>query len=210
MSITVTQSNALRNLERNLRNFTKRHERAMNRAVQTATTRSRAQFQSRLSGRPHVPARPGRPTTGGNFGRMIKWQRERLGKHEYVAFQEEDLAARAPYWLIQEIGTGQSAMITDIQTPVSVRSQRGRRISPSLTFADAQGNYAPPQPGRQDQQIRSLSDVKMAPFRADLDAIVIKREIEGKHFIRDGGHQANDQYRSTLLSLARDTFRKSQ
>lgn len=210
MSITVTQSNALRNLERSMRDFTKRHERALNRAVQTATTRSRGTWQSRLSGRPHVPSRPGRPTTGGNFARMISWQRERQGKHQYVAFQKEALEARAPYWLIQEIGTGQSATILDTQTGVSVRSQRGRRISPTLVFADAKGAYASPSASRRSDQIRSVSDVKNAPLQPDLEGIVIKREIEGKHYIREGGQQANAQYRDTLMTLARDTFRKRQ
>lgn len=177
----------------------------MNRAEQEATTASRAQFHRSLSGRPHVPTREGRPTTGGGFGRIIRWKREERSEGDFVAFQLAELQGRAPYWLIQEIGTGQTATILDTGEGRSVKSQRGRLISPNLVWADAQGNYDVPR-GAQNQQLMSLQDVKNLPLRMDLTEIRIKKEIPGKHYIRTGGVQANEQYRTSLLDLARRTF----
>lgn len=205
MRVWLSDNGRLKRLSRGVREFKRGQSRALNRARQVATTQSRATFQSSLSGRPHVPKREGRPTTGGRFGKMLLWEKEEQDGETFVAFQVSELEGQAPYWLIQEIGTGESAMILDRRQTVSVKSQRGRLISPTLTWADAQGNYDVSQ-GRRDQQLRSLQDVKNAPLRIDMDELRIKKEIEGKHYIREGGMQANTQYQASLLELARRTF----
>lgn len=216
LRVEIIESGRLKELRDNVRQFEKGHERALNRAVQTATTRSRAQFRSRLSGRAHVPARPDRPTTDGQFAQLIRWDRQagRPGAMRgaasagdtFVAFQLEELEGRAPYWLIQEIGTGETATILDRGENRSVKAQRGRLISPNLVWADVAGNYDVPR-APMGQQLRTLKDVKGLPMRMDLEEIRIKREIEGKHYIRAGGMQANREYRTTLLGLAESLFR---
>lgn len=202
----LTDNGRLRRLIRDVGRFRAGNERALNRATQEATIRSRATFQSRLSNRPHAPRREGRPTTGGNFAKIIRWDRERRADGTYVAFQLGELEARAPYWLIQEIGTGESATILDLGVGRSVKSQRGRLISPTLTWADAQGNFDVARNGVRNQQLMSLRDVKNVPLRPDFEQLRIKQEIEGKHYIREGGRHANAQYRASLLELARRMF----
>lgn len=206
-------------LQRDIRKFKRGEERALRRAAQVATTTSRSRFRSQLSGRPHAPARPGRQTTGGNFARMIRWQIEpyKRGGVEgtVVAFQVEELQGRAPYWLIQEIGTGESARILDTGETKTVRSQRGRMLSRYLVWADVAGTYDVDLGERQGsrgsgarQQLMSYKDVKNAPLKVDLEPRRIGKEIEGKNYIRTGGRQANQQYQDTLLGLARQVFDK--
>lgn len=216
MRVQVVESSRLKDLRSNVRKFEQGHERALNRAVQTATTRSRAQFRKMLSGRAHAPARPDRPTTDGHFAQLIRWDRQvgRAGAMRgaasagdtFVAFQLEELEGRAPYWLIQEIGTGETATILDRGETRSVKAQRGRLISPNLVWADVAGNYDVPR-APMGQQLRTLQDVKGLPMRMDLEEIRIKKEIDGKHYIRAGGMQANAEYRASLLGLAERLFR---
>lgn len=207
MRVWLSDSGRLKELHRGAQEMRKGNQRALNRAAQQATTRSRAVFQGSLSGRPHVPKREGRPTTGGGFTRIIRWQKEQRQSGTFVAFQIEELEGRAPYWLIQEIGTGKAATILDTGEGVSVQSQRGRLISPSLVWADAVGNYDVPRLGSRNEQLMSLKDVKNLPLRMDLEDIRIKREIAGKHYIQRGGREANEQYRTTLIELAKRVFR---
>lgn len=217
MNIIVSDSGRLKELRRAAREFEKSHDRAINRAVQTATTRSRAQFRSSLSGRAHAPARPDRPTTDGHFAQLIRWGRQdgRAGSMRaassagdtYVAFQLEELEGRAPYWLIQEIGTGETATILDRGERRSVRAQRGRKIPRTMVWADAAGNYEAPRGDLGNQQLMSYKDVVGAPLKMDLEPTRIRKEIEGKHYIQAGGRQANEEYRATLLGLANRLFR---
>jgi hypothetical protein len=73
-----------------------------------------------------------------------------------------------------------------------------------LVFASA-GRYSPTRGGIRSEQLHWASQVG-APWRAP--AITIDREIKGQHFARRGGEQGFRQYRSAVLSAARQAFNK--
>lgn len=176
-------------------------------AATLATSTSRAVFTSRLSGRPIAPARPGRPTTSGQFAQFINWDFD--PQNDKVNLDLGYLESAAPYWAIQEIGTGHSATIAASVTgkgQVSVPSQRGRRISANLVWAANPGAQAVPatRGARNDQLfIRSqvlANQVKMRRMR-------INREIKAKHYLRDGAKTAFNQYRKDLTKAIRQTYK---
>jgi len=161
-------------------------------AAMQATAKSRARFTSKLGvgaygsggkGRPTVAPRPGRPTTQGAFASHIAWSPSPTG----VEMRVDQLQKVAPYWLIQEIGTGSSAKVArgglgklrggqGRSGPreagnVSVKSQAGRRLPRSLHWGLGSGK-----PGT-DQLIPGPSIVPMR----------IREEIRGKHYIQRGG-----------------------
>lgn len=182
------------------------NKRALQQAARIATEASQSRFQRKLSGRPTVDPRPGRRTTQGTFGSYLVWQPEKIGKHHYARFQHEDLEAAAPYWLIQEIGTGNSARILDQGRTVSIKSQRGREISPTLSFADATGSYQRPSASRfREDQITTLKQAKNVPIEPRRRTI-IQKEIEPKGFVRKGGHVGLSQYRKDLRQLMKQAF----
>ena len=197
-------------MRRGIRQFRQGNQRAINRAVQTANTRSRAQFRSRLSGRPSVAKRDGRPTTSGNFARLITWASGDFNGNPGVVFQRSALSGRAPYWLIQEVGTGprSASRILDTGEGIAIPSQRGRMLPVTLQWATAQGQYDVPRSGERKQQLRTLSDLKGRPFDDEANSIVIKKEIQGKRYLTVGGRQANEEYRDSLLQLARRTLER--
>lgn len=209
MRVSLLDRGALRDLLEGAEAFRREVPRLTDRAARQATAISRSTFQSKLSGRPHVPSRPGRPTTGGSFPNLLQWRPVQTRQGTYVAFNIAQLEGRAPYWLIQEIGTGNSATILDTGERRSVKSQTGRMISRTLTWADASATYDVPLSERArtvPQQLMSVKDVKNAPLAIDLEPQRIRKEIEGKHYIRDGGMHANREYQLSLESLARRTF----
>jgi hypothetical protein len=226
MRVELTKSQSLTRLMRSIDKFNRSNEALLTRAAAMATGVSQDQFRKKLSKRPTVPERTGRPTTKGGFSKLIRWQKDQ----GFVQFQQATLEEAAPYWLIQEIGTGEEAVIRSgspgersslLGAPdmsglaVSVKSQKGREISPSLTWAEVTGSGAQQQfeydvnlPDKRNQQLMSYRDVMNAPLKQDLEPMRIGQEIEGKHFIQRGGSIANQEYRASLLSLARETLRK--
>lgn len=193
-------------VERRLKILTEGNERALQVAARAATEASQARFQRKMSGRPTVDPRRGRPTTQGTFGSYLVWVPEKIGKNHYARFQHEDLEAAAPYWLIQEIGTGNTARILDQGRGVAVKSQRGREISPSLTFADATGSYQRPSASRsREDQVVTLQQAKNVPIMPRR-RIFIQKEIEPKGFIRKGGQVGLSQYRKDLRRLMKQAF----
>lgn len=224
----------LRNLQRQANEFRRENQRVLKQSADLSTGVSRDTFRRKLSGRPTIDSRQGRPSTMGNFHRLIHWMHEHYDGIDFVQFQLGRLEQEAPYWLIQEIGTGQSGRILDDtlsgvsykgsersamqQTKggseggsgvVSVQSQRGRVISRYLTWAGASGNYDVNQrEKRGTQQLRYYKDVRNAPLKMDLDPQRITKEIEGKHYLRDGGRAGLSHMRGNLLSMARNTFQK--
>lgn len=251
MRVALEDRGTLRNVRKDVAKFRQSNKRIQAQSAAFATGVSRDTFKRKLSGRPTIPGRAGRPSTGGQFDRLIRWEAESQDGIDFVQFQIAVLEQDAPYWLIQEIGTGESGRILDdslsgvsykgtqrgaakIQQQlkggdrpqggsgiVSVKAQTGRMISRYLTWADATGspgqqNYSfdvnvsagggSPQYGT--QQLMSYRQVRNAPMKMDLEPQRIKKEIDGKHYIRDGGRAGLGFYRGSLMSLAQETFRK--
>lgn len=170
-------------------------------AADKATQVSRATFNSKLSPRPVIAPRLGRPTTGGQFANEIVW--ERTGRGDIKV----DYAKLPRYSLIQEIGTGQAAHISNPPGSVRVRSQVGRYISANLVW-DGPGGPQSPSVGRrgQDQLVfrAHVNDEKLENVRAR--RIRIRREIKGKHYLRDGGKQGFRTLKSGLFRDAKRIF----
>lgn len=176
-------------------------------AAKKATDVSRATFNSRLSGRPLAPARQGRPTTSGKFAQFINWDYK--SAKDSIELDLGYLSTAAPYWAIQEIGTNHSARI--IASPsgpgqVSVRSQRGRKISSALVWASGPGGRATPATrgnGQEQLFLRSqvlASNVKLRRMR-------INREIKAKHYLRDGAKSAFNLYRKDMTKAFRQAYK---
>lgn len=209
------------------RAFAQANNIAAERAAKEATNVSRAVFSSKLSGRPLVPARSGRPTTSGQFVSYINWvpsrgtratagRRGTLGTT--VNFDLAKLDSAAPYWLIQEIGTGESASILNegaaqgVAFGGTVKSQVNRPISKHLLFAPGPGS-APTRSGGLTKKRGSGSRPSGLDnlFRAgDLDPKAvsgffssqhrIKREIKGKHYIQIGGKAGFRYFKSNVMA----------
>lgn len=180
-------------------------------AAKAATRESRTIYARWHSGRPLAPPRNGRPTTGGQFGNLLLWERNGKG---LIEFDLAALRSRAPYALIQEIGTGQSASILNGPKAgaLSVPSQKGRRISPHLMWADAAGNVTRPMTAKNRTAAIQAGAIGMQqlferPPGQFGRAGRIRREIKGKHFIRDGGAVGYELLRERLLSDFRTTFK---
>jgi hypothetical protein len=83
------------------------------------------------------------------------------------------------YWLVQEIGTGASDPVTGISIP----SQVGRpKVVP--------GYFMPGYRRPAAAEFRAHPYFQQMTYAKGMPAMQIKREIEGKHFMRDGSRQA--------------------
>lgn len=179
-------------------------------AADAATEMSRRMSSRFSSGRPLAPPRAGRPTTNGTFATHILWEPGKATGG--IKFDLPGLEAVAPYWLIQEIGTGQSAVILNPSGVAAVQSQRGRRIPWSLYWGDAPGAVPT---GRMSGKQRIANNVGFQQLylvsglpsgtRSGSGGI-IRREIRGKHYIQDGGLTGFAVLRDELMSDARKTF----
>lgn len=204
-------------LERRLKTFVDGVESSVISAAATATTTSRSVFNSsQLGTRPFVPDRPKRRSTHGKFAEYINWIPHRVNGEMVVDVDlaRLDAATSMPdstgpgYWLIQEIGTGKSAYIgghAPWERRVTVKSQMGRAIPFGLVWADSGGQFqhASQQRYGQDQLVAAAA-VTQFPNRHS--AGTIGREIEGKHFLRDGGLAGYTQFRSNALAVAKQAF----
>lgn len=185
-------------------------------AAATATKTSRAKVK-RV--RPLAPARPNRYH---GLKDAIQWGRTRDGG---VALDRKQLDADFKPWLVQEIGTGQRAVVHFGGSPnpvgrpkkgaayvKTVKSQVGRRISPGLVFADPAGKFVKPGRGS-GQQLYLRSQIKNAPIygsRRSPASIRINKEIEGQHFVRDGAKEGFREYRTSVLAAARTQLKKKR
>lgn len=178
-------------------------------AAEAATRGSQTVFQTWLGKRPLAPPRSGRPSTEGLFANFIEWQR---GADGYIRLDVGALEGEAPYWAIQEIGTAQEANILDTNGSVAVRSQYGRTIAMSLYWSDSPGG--PPGDASRNravnQQLYPVSSLPTGNAAATAMARrrtgTIRHEIEGKHYIRDGGKEGFSTLRDEILSDAKKTF----
>lgn len=187
---------------------------ARDQAAATATAATQKGFTYK---RPFdASKRPGRTfTTGGRFPTFLEWR----ATADRVAFDAQQANSRVPYWIIQEIGTGESARIREAGETVrrgrpsreeaSVRSpripsQRGRLIPGSLAFGTAEGGNFTPAGAARGEQLYLRSRLKNAPVQRR--PLVITREIEGQHFVQKGGEAGFRQYRTSVLAAARQAF----
>lgn len=209
LSVTDRQDMFGAGLAKRLKKFEDAELQARRAAAALATRTTRAGFHYH---RDLAPPRAGRSSTGGHMTDFLEWKLTRDGG---VGF---DLAAAdrgAPHWIIQEVGTGKRATMrvggttnapgrpaagaTKVRT---VPSQVGRRLRGGLVFASG-GQYSPTGSGHREQ-IFWASQVKGVPRGAP--SIVIKREIQGQHFVQKGGQSGFRQYRSSVLAAARQAF----
>lgn len=170
-------------------------------AAELATKTSRAAFTKNLSGRPLAPERDERPTTGGQFANLLSWERDGEGD---IIFNLAGLESAAKYWLIQEIGTNESANVPGMGS-MTVRSQRGRKLPRTLYWSDGPGgDPTRPLRGGVMQQLYLVRDFQSSDGkemkRASGRTGVIRREIEAKHFIRDGGFAGWTQMKDMMLA----------
>lgn len=173
-----------------------------------ATQVSRATFTGARIARPLAPARHGRPSTQGLFTDHIEWKAGGR-KANFIDFSTARLKKAAPYYLIQEIGTGHSAVISNPKGIISVRSQVGRTIPFNLYWAKGIGgsavNATTGATGDQlylaaDLNAKSLTKVRSRRKR-------IRREIKGRHYLQAGGVDGLKYLGKTLDADARKIFR---
>lgn len=195
------------------------------RAAKVATEESRLIFNRWHSGRPIAPSRKGRKSTEGRFASLIEWQADAYGM---IRLDRETLQEAAPYWIIQEIGTGQSALSLYPEEEFAVPSQIGRQLPMGFYWGNAGGTnptgnvsmsrrnipapFASPgrrmHPGGAIVGQQQLYPAYMAPpGELILARGRIRREIKGKHFIRDGGIAGYDLLRERLLADFGKTFK---
>jgi len=184
-------------------------------AAKVATDVTRATWNSRGGKRPVAPARPGRSSTGGRMADHLSW-RAQGGPDGQVVFDLAKADADAPQWIIQEIGTGARATVrrggaaNPVGRPASgasyvrtVQPQRGRRVAATLAFSSGpRGSYTPPGAARGQQlflAVQLKNGSRSRGFR-------ITREIQGRHFVRDGGEAGFLRYEQEVLKAARSAF----
>lgn len=193
-------------------------------AAATATAKSKAAVK-RI--RPIADPRPGR-----NYEPIqnnLRWASGTSQDQDLVRLDTKSLDQKSRHWIIQNIGTGNSAVVHQAGRPnpqgrpakdstyvKSIKSQRGRRISAGLVFATGPaGQYTPPGQGS-GQQLYLRSKVsggargRSAWTRTHSQpGIIIRREIRPQRFVQAGAKQGFRQYRESVLSAARTAFEKT-
>jgi hypothetical protein len=113
------------------------------------------------------------------------------------------------YWRAQEFGTGSS----DPDTGITVPSQIGRRIHGFFTDRSGIGNAQRPVAGggTHARFIASSSPFALqGPKGGQGGPGLIRREIEGRHFIRDGAHDAYPEWLRAIRTADRHAIRSLQ
>lgn len=181
-------------------------------SARTATTVTQTSFKRK---RPIAPPRRGRHGRG-QMAKSASWRATRGGN---VQFNYSGMNRDEPQWIIQEIGTGRRATLRQGSKPNpvgrptagatyvrTVKSQIGRRISPSLVWA-SNGRYVRPGAGR-NQQLYLRRQVFGYPAHGHPASIRIKREIRGQHFVQKGGEAGFREFRTTVLAAARTQLKR--
>jgi len=183
--------------------FIRQVEQAAAEAATEATEVTQATFRSRISGRPFAPARRGRPTTGGEFGSLLRWQASGDRGTIGATFDFSAIASRAPYWIIQEIGTGRGAKVYGGPAEeYTIPSQVGRKISRSLEWASSairDGQQGTAGPGGKEQLFLVPPGSNFVGRRK---AMAIQREIKGKHMVQAGGQAGFSMFAATVRAAA--------
>lgn len=209
-------------LDKGLRNDIKRFEKearsAAKHAATAATKGSRSQYETSSdlgrSRRATMKPRPTRPTTEGTFASHIKWQP--TNNPYMVSIGAAELQKAAPYWLIQEIGTGKSAQMGKAglhkarggqgrhgaRQPgnITIKSQKGRRIDVGLVWTGGDGKKTDNLAHRSDH---IPGPGEKSPPRGEPR---ITKEIKGKHYIRTGGLRGRTAYKEGLKAAFKSAF----
>jgi len=207
----------------NMPKLQEKNARLLQQSSDEATKVSRATFSSRRSGRPFTAPRPGRRTTRGQLENHIVW----IDGLEHVFLDEQELEDAAPYYLINEVGSGpkgagmrsrHDAQGNITADRVEFASQKGRYIKPGLSWGDG-GNYVPSRTRRfREDQIHAAATLSIrrtgrsrrrggagvTPLRTP--RVRISKEIEPKHFIKEGAEAGFAKYSQPLRDAARATF----
>lgn len=195
-------------------------ERARKQAAAVATRVTRETWHYKRPGH-IVPDRTNRESTGGNFAQALQWKAS--GNLPEVAFDLSTANHRAQYWIIQELGTGESAVLkragasnprgrprTGSNYVVTIPKQRGRLISSALGWADEVGGTLTAPGAAHDQQlylVRQLVGPRGGkPRRNRKRKLYISHEITGQHMVRTGGREGFRQYNDQVLAAARRAF----
>jgi hypothetical protein len=216
--VTLKQSHpsVFTEIDRRLDRFLADERTARQKAAKIALFTSHAMAPSE---RPIAPARRGRAQTS-RLRSNIAWTADATSSTVSLDYQK--LNRTNPYWVIQEIGTGQRgtmkrAGVTNpvgraakgSQYVVAVRSQVGRPIPSGLVWATGpRGTFMRPGQGF-NQNLYQRSKIKGAP-RGRRFTMTITREIEGSHFIQGGARAGFRQYRPSVLAAARQAFDRSK
>lgn len=184
--------------------------------VAAAATAQQASRRSVTYLRPVVPRRAGRSSTGGKLASKVVWRASAGGST--VDLDVDALTTAAPHWIIEEIGTGQSATIMRAGTSnprgrpakgasyvKTVRSQLGRRISPTLAWGTGPSGVLTPPGARRGQGLylrRSLTGRGVYRGRG----MTITREVPAKHFVQAGPQAAFPEYRLSVRAAAQSAF----
>lgn len=179
-----------------------------------------------------VPARKGRNEP--HISSVLRWRPVRGAQGSGVGLNLAELNSKAKHWIIQEIGTGQSAVIrvggrsnpvgrpsADATYVRTVKAQSGRRIRSTLVWATGPGGNFVAAGAGENQQLFLRKMVKFPegargaayssafPGRSQ-PGIIIRREIEPRHFVQRGGAAGFRVYRTSVLAAARRTLRKGR
>lgn len=162
-------------------------------------------------------ARPFRTSGPGALGKSIDWKIAANDK-SFVELDINRLDSNVPWWRVQEVGTGKSAVMRRGGKPnpqgqvpkgadfkIQIKSQKGRIIPGSLVFVSRNGNAQKPSDRSRRQALVQRTQAKNAAF-IPTNPLVIRNEIEGKHFIRNGAREGFRDYKNDVLAAARATL----
>lgn len=199
------KAKAVMDLPNRASRFVRQVEEAAVEAAQYATAVSQNQFRSNVSGRPFAPARAGRPTTEGAFETLLRWEPTSANGVIGARFDLDIIASRAPYWIIQEIGTGEGASVTGGHVAEYViPSQIGRSISNHLVWAS--GVLTASESGSRTSVSGGKEQLYLVPpgaaFRKPRRKLKIGKEIKGKHFVQAGGREGFASFSATVRAAA--------
>lgn len=175
-------------------------------AAHQATTTSRATYAENLTQRPHAPARASRFTTRGRLEEMIAWE----AKGGLVSFDRNALDTEAWYWIILEVGSGESAVVHTLagNEDIAIPSQIGRELPRGYYWGNADGS--PAQYGGLHNLFPYAEGASYHGYASTAneygEQLVIHREIHPKHFVRDGGIAGLDFLREGLTAEFRRLF----
>lgn len=188
---------------------------AARQAATTATTVTRASVRHI---RPdNAMSRRGRKHGPNQLARSLEWKPTATG----VEFDQVTADKDARYWIVQEIGTSQSAVLRrggqalpkgrpakGASYVKTVKSQKGREIKPTLAFGTGPRGVYTAFGAATGQQLYLRSKLKRSPLlpRGPKEGVYIREEIDGEHFVRTGGEAGFLEYRSSVLAAARRTF----
>lgn len=220
----VKSGNSLIEARKAAKRFREGLPRAMNLSSIAAESAAKVRFASRLSDRIRAETSEsrGRAQAAGGLASHIRYQ---VNKNITVSLDRKklDRATRVrkghPYWMIQEIGTGQSAAYktVDAQGEVkshsfAIKSQVGRRLPRGLQWHEGGGVYVPPLASVRTHQIEVFDPsnttlTEQQRFMRTRHQIQIRREIQGKHYIKRGTSRGAQVLRDELNQLLGKTLK---